>query len=245
LKRARDQTARPGGGAGSPRAGEDPWSYAPLPERRRRGSLAVGAAATAGIALAAAIVFVASRPRRAGTPPDARPPASMATPALATPDRSAGTGGLPVAVFALPSPTPLPAAPPPRMPAAGARSAGRALPVAASEEILSGDPGLASASPRVAAPARASRTLLSGDVHPGQGQRLPAAAGRTYLGSLVAPGGARIELGGIVFSESPVALLNGRVLPVGGFIEGLRIVAIEENRVELSGEGFTAFLALK
>jgi hypothetical protein len=129
------------------------------------------------------------------------------------------------------------------MAARDARSAGRALTGAA--EILSGDAGLASASPRVAAPARSSRTLLSGDDRPAERQRPPAAAARTYVGSLVAPGGARIELGGIVFSESPVALLNGRVLSVGGFIEGLRIVAIEENRVELSGEGFTAFLTLK
>jgi hypothetical protein len=242
LKRARDQTARPGGAAGSPRPGEDPWSYAPLPERRRRRPLAIGAVAAAGIiALVAAIVLVSSRPRSAGAPPDARPSASAATPASKTPGRVAD-GGIPAS--ALPSPTPLLAAPPAKMSARGARSPGRALPAGASLGTLPGDSGLASASPRLAAPARSSRTLLSGDgAHPTERQRPP---GRTYVGSLVAPGGARIELGGIVFSESsPVALVNGRILPVGGVIEGLRIVAIEENRVELSGEGFTAFLALK
>ncbi|MDQ2971331.1 MAG: hypothetical protein M3R34_09350, partial [Acidobacteriota bacterium] len=176
MKRARDQTAPPGGAPGSPRAGEDPWSYAPLPERRRRGPLAIGAAAAGGIALVAAIVFVVSRPRRAGTPPDARPPASKAMPAFRTSDRGAGSGGLPVFVTPLPSPMPLPAEPPPKMPAREARSAVRAL-VAASPEILSGDAGLASASPRVAAPARSSRTLLSGDVRPAERQRPPPAAG--------------------------------------------------------------------
>ena len=60
------------------------------------------------------------------------------------------------------------------------------------------------------------------------------------------PNGSKIELGGIVYSEtSPVALLNGRVLPVGGVIEGLTIAGIEENRVTLRGEDVTVYLTLK
>jgi len=70
--------------------------------------------------------------------------------------------------------------------------------------------------------------------------------GRTYVGAVVAPNGMRVELGGIVYSETNAsALLNGRILPVGAVVEGLAITAIEENRVELSGDGVTIHLALR
>jgi hypothetical protein len=73
-----------------------------------------------------------------------------------------------------------------------------------------------------------------------------AADGRTYVGAVVAPNGIRVELGGIVYSETNAsALLNGRILPVGGVVEGLTITSIEENRVELSGDGVTIHLTLR
>lgn len=69
---------------------------------------------------------------------------------------------------------------------------------------------------------------------------------RTYVGEVVLPDGVKIELGGIVFSEtSPVALINGKVLPAGGVVEEFTIVSIKEDRVELKGRGVTIFLVLK
>lgn len=74
---------------------------------------------------------------------------------------------------------------------------------------------------------------------------VPRGPARTYVGSFAAPNGAKIDLGGIVFSETPVALLNGHVLPPGGMVEGLTVLSIEENRVELEGDGVHVYLALK
>ena len=60
------------------------------------------------------------------------------------------------------------------------------------------------------------------------------------------PGGARIELGGIVYSESnPTALVNGKIVGPGAVIEGFLIQRIEENRVEMSNSaGLTIYIAL-
>ena len=72
------------------------------------------------------------------------------------------------------------------------------------------------------------------------------ADGRTYLGEVTLPGGPKIELGGIVFSESnPVALINGRVLGPGAVVEEFTIISILPDRVGLKGRGVTIFLALK
>jgi hypothetical protein len=68
---------------------------------------------------------------------------------------------------------------------------------------------------------------------------------RTSVGTYTAPSGGRIDLGGIVFSTTPVALINGRVVGVGAVVEGLTVVTIEENRVELSGEGAHVWLNLR
>jgi len=82
-------------------------------------------------------------------------------------------------------------------------------------------------------------------------QALPRPASRavdggTYIGAVIAPDGARVELGGIVYSETNAsALLNGRILPVGAVVEGMTITSIEENRVELSADGMTIHIALR
>ena len=69
---------------------------------------------------------------------------------------------------------------------------------------------------------------------------------KTYVGSVTLPGGARIELGGIVYSESnPTALVNGKIVGPGAVVEGFLIQRIEENRVEMSNsEGLTIYIAL-
>lgn len=72
------------------------------------------------------------------------------------------------------------------------------------------------------------------------------ADGKTYAGEVNVPDGGKIELGGIVFSESnPVALINDRVLPPGAVVEEFTIVSIKPDRVELNGRGVTIFVTLK
>lgn len=86
---------------------------------------------------------------------------------------------------------------------------------------------------------------------PGAGKESKPSAGgpadvKTYAGEITLPDGVKIELGGIVFSETnPVALINGRVLPPGGIVEDFTIVSIKEDRVELRGRGTTVVLTLK
>jgi hypothetical protein len=72
-----------------------------------------------------------------------------------------------------------------------------------------------------------------------------AAGGRTYAGS-ASVGGARIELGGIVWSETePRALVNDRILGVGSYVEGWSIKTIEEDRVVLEKDGATITISVK
>jgi hypothetical protein len=71
-------------------------------------------------------------------------------------------------------------------------------------------------------------------------------SGKTYAGSVVLAEGARIELGGIVWSETaPRALLNDRVMGVGAYVEGFTVVSIETERVELRKDDLTIFLSVK
>ncbi len=70
--------------------------------------------------------------------------------------------------------------------------------------------------------------------------------GRTYTGAVTLPGGARIELGGIVWSETePRALLNDRIVATGGYVEGFSVVRIEEDRVVLEKDGATISLSVR
>ncbi len=72
------------------------------------------------------------------------------------------------------------------------------------------------------------------------------ANGRSYAGAVTLPGGERIELGGIVWSETePRALLNDRVLGVGAYVEGFHVTRIEEDRVELEKDGVTISITVK
>ena len=72
------------------------------------------------------------------------------------------------------------------------------------------------------------------------------ANGKTYAGSVTLPGGAKIELGGIVWSETePRALLNDRIAAVGAFVEGYSLTKIEENRVVLEKDGVTIYVSVK
>jgi hypothetical protein len=78
---------------------------------------------------------------------------------------------------------------------------------------------------------------------PRRGRLVP---GKTYSGSVTLPEGARIELGGIVWSETePRALLNDRILGVGAYVEGFTVGSIETERVELRKDDLTIFLSVK
>ena len=72
------------------------------------------------------------------------------------------------------------------------------------------------------------------------------ADGKTYAGSVPLPDGAKIELGGIVWSEAePRALLNDRIAGVGAWVEGFTVAKIEPERVVLEKDGMTIFLSLR
>ncbi len=74
----------------------------------------------------------------------------------------------------------------------------------------------------------------------------PLADGRTYVGAVDLPGGGRIELGGIVWSEEePRALLNDRIVATDAYVEGFTVSKIEEGRVELVRDALTIYLSLK
>ncbi len=70
--------------------------------------------------------------------------------------------------------------------------------------------------------------------------------GKAYPGAVALSDGRRIELEGIVYSEtSPVAMINGRVLGVGGTVEEFAIARVAEDRVELRGRGIAFTILLK
>ncbi len=108
-------------------------------------------------------------------------------------------------------------------------------PVAATWPAAPAEAGTAASSP---APAPASAP---------PGRLAPALAnGHTYVGSISLPGGAKIELGGIVYSDSnATALVNGRIVGAGAYVEGFTVVKIEPGRLELEGNGLTIFLSLR
>jgi hypothetical protein len=88
----------------------------------------------------------------------------------------------------------------------------------------------------VAAPVPASPAPTSGRL----------TSGKTYVGSVSLAGGARIELGGIVWSETePRALLNDRVVAVGSYVEGFTVSKIDADRVALEKDGVTISLSVK
>jgi hypothetical protein len=96
------------------------------------------------------------------------------------------------------------------------------------------------------APAPATTAGASTGMRENRPHSPPNAPGRSFLGEMPLAGGGKITLDGIVFSEaSPVAVLNGRVLPVGGFVEGYTVVKIFPDRVELEADGARVLLTLR
>jgi len=74
----------------------------------------------------------------------------------------------------------------------------------------------------------------------------PLEDGRSYVRAAALPGGRKLELRGIAYSDTqPVVLINGKVLSPGEGVEGYTVVAIGPERVELKGAAGTLYLTLK
>jgi hypothetical protein len=70
--------------------------------------------------------------------------------------------------------------------------------------------------------------------------------GKSYVRAAALPGGRKLELRGIAYSDTqPVVLINGKVLSPGEGVEGYTVVAIGPERVELKGAAGTLYLTLK
>ncbi len=97
----------------------------------------------------------------------------------------------------------------------------------------------ASGSPRVSEDERAR------PAPPPAAEPKPASRTRTYGAAANLPTG-KLELEGIVFSETnPTALINGRVVAPGGYVDGYTVVKIGPDRVELTDDKTTIVLTLK
>jgi hypothetical protein len=202
-----------------PEAGARPWTPVPLPDpteaRRRAGLRAAGVVALA-LAVAGAAWLLRPAPKSVQLHQGKSERAVRPdVPALPTP--------LAEVIVAPPS------RPVSAKPTLGPAAAG--LPAAPSKAAPSASfPSAASASDAPGRPAPSVAALVNG---------------RTYVGSIALPEGAKIELGGIVYSDTnATALVNGRPLGTGAYVEGFTIVRIEAGRLELEGNGLTIFLAL-
>ena len=271
LKRAREQGRAADANADAAavkdaaKAPADPWEYAPLPEKRANPAVAIGA--VVGLLAVAGIVAVFAVRRDRGPAPRSQAAAGPGVRAAVPTPKVEAT---PFAtVFVPPPPRSAHRSEPVEPPAAVAPSVG-----APHSQVIELAPSTAPAMAPTAAPAAAAppaivaRTVpsapypaarpaasasnasdpVSHEVSASGSPRIrtaPAGPARNAVGSFTAPNGHKIELGGIVFTSTPVALLNGRVVGVGGMVEGLTVDSIEENRVELSGEGVHVYLALK
>ncbi|HTY42816.1 MAG TPA: hypothetical protein VMH79_13155 [Thermoanaerobaculia bacterium] len=202
------------------RRGDRPWIPTPMPDaglaRRRR--LLRGLAIAAGAAAAVGAAFVAWR--WAVAPGEARPAAAPAAVSPA-PARPVDVQWTPVTVA-----TPVT----PRASGAVAPAAGTPRPRAT----------------RAPKPPQEAGAPVAAPPAPGKPAAAAPVGGKTYAGGVTLPDGGKIELGGIVWSESePRALLNDRVLGIGAYVEGYVLVRIEEDRVVLDKDGATLTLTVR
>lgn len=215
-----------------PVGGSRPWTPVPLPDRseaRRRRTLRVVVFVAVAVSIAAGTWLL--RPSKG----------------VSIHENDGGRGARPPAAAVLPTPLPEAiVAPPSRgVSAPSALSA----PGPSMSGRLAGSPERGPASsPRVAAPAGSSAGASEPPARPSTTSLVTSTSlinGHTYVGSITLPGGSKIELGGIVYSDTnATALVNGRPVGTGATVEGFAIVKIEPGRLELEGNGLTIFLAL-
>jgi hypothetical protein len=69
---------------------------------------------------------------------------------------------------------------------------------------------------------------------------------RTFVREGTFSSGGQISLDGIVYSDdNPAAVINGRVVTVGGYVDGREVLRIRPDRVELQDGSTTLVLLLK
>lgn len=90
-----------------------------------------------------------------------------------------------------------------------------------------------------------ARRPRSEEARPAQPAPIPG-DGRSYVREAALPGGRKLELRGIAFSDTaPVVLINGKVLSPGEGVDGYTVVSIQPQRVELKGASGTLYLTLQ
>jgi hypothetical protein len=231
LKRARLEAAR--------REGEERGTAhsslpAYLPARRR--SRATWVAATVLAALAgAAVVYLMLRPVSSSTPaPSAHPPLLGEDKFAGARDSSNGVEPQMPAPSTVASETPVPIA------AAGSPPSSRAQPRdlgAGLRRDAAAPPPLPSIDARDEAVASAPPLKKAADAAP--------AGAKVYV-RVAELGGARLELDGIVASDTdPVAMINRKLLGIGEGLDGWVVEKIEAKQVTLRGGRETVVLRLR
>ncbi len=236
LKRAQAAHQKvPPGGAGSD--GKVPWTPPPLPDRSRQTRARLGRIlgfALLGALAAAVAIVVLVRSRR---------PAAAPSPASAAVRDASAAAGLP------PITSEVTVAPPPAGVAArpSADAASKAPPPPQVRRAEGRRPGAEAPAQRPPDERGAERLGPTGPAG-AQPQRPPRAAAErdSFAGELPLAGGGKITLDGIVYSESnPVAVLNGRITPPGGYVEGYTVTKIFPDKVELEREGKTVSITVR
>jgi hypothetical protein len=200
------------------RGGAYPWVPEHMPKRRRRWAVAVAVVVLAGVA-AGGVMWLARRPA---------PVQSPRSKVQGSPSQKLETVEV--------------APPPVGLPSRESARADDAANAKAGKESRRPTPPFDTARARIAPAREPGSTSSPAESKASRG----LADGKTYIGEVNVPDGGKIELGGIVYSESnPVALINDRVLPPGAVVEEFTIVSIKPDRVELNGRGVTIFVTLK
>jgi hypothetical protein len=200
------------------RSGAYPWVPEHMPKRRRRWAVAVAVVVLAGVATGG-VLWLSRRPA---------PVQGPGSKVQSSPSRPLETVEV--------------APPPVGLPSRESARADDAANAKAGKDSRRPTPPSDTARARIAPAREPGSTSAPSESKASRG----LADGRTYIGEVTVPEGGKIELGGIVYSESnPVALVNGKVLPPGGVVEEFTIVSIKPDRVELNGRGVTIFVTLK
>jgi hypothetical protein len=196
-------------------------AYVPAASRKRRGPAWVFLAAgvVLGVGAGAAIFFAGRRPGPASVPPNA----AEAQPAAVASEPTAAPAESPYSPPPASSPAPQPTPPGPAVGQVGSSSPARLE-----------APSVATAT--VPQPSQATAA---------QPQKL--VSGRTYLRVVLLPSGGRLELDGIVASDTePLTMINRQLVGLGEEVQGFAVEEIEPNRVKLRDRnGVVVYLRLR
>ncbi|MEM7482138.1 MAG: hypothetical protein AAF481_13260 [Acidobacteriota bacterium] len=230
LKKARVEAARR-------EAAERGMPYPVLPEAKASRPWIWALAGAAALAVALAVFSLGSR---LGGGVDSPSPTAAVAPAP-TP--------VPVTIADAPTPSVSEASPAPR----GAQGAPRAEPTVPPRSAPSRPEPSPAPQPPTAQPApQPAPELAPVAARPAQAPAAPAtaavpelAAGE-HLRQAPLPGGGTLSLDGIAWSEvQPAAVLNGEIVGVGERISGVRVDAIERDRVTVSDGEAVLVIRLK